>query len=772
MNKTYSGLTSEEVRILTEQGEVNESENRLTRTKKEIFRKNILTWFNFINICLFAVVAVTGRFRNGLFMGTVLFNTCIGIFQELRAKKLLDQAYIMNASKTTVVRDGKEQEISPSEIVRGDLIVLDSGDQIPVDGEVLDGYIEVDESILTGESDHIGKEKDSSVSAGTVVTAGKAYIRADRIGKECTAAKIMAEAKKYKRAKSTLHADLEKLLKIVSFVIVPVTIGLYFFQKMVLDMVWYESALKTVAAAVGMIPEGLVVLTSIALAVSTMRLLSSRVLVQDLFSIESLARVDMLCLDKTGTLTQGKMETVAMEPLNGLSQTEAEKLIKSYFYNEEKPNATSAAIIRRYPAEEIYRKTEVLPFSSDRKYAACALEGKGSLWLGAPGFLFPDGCGLNEKISSYTSGGCRVLLLAASSQETCRSGILPSDLKPAALIVLKDVLRENAGEIMDYFKKQKVGLRVISGDDPATVSALAANAGIPGAEKYADMSKAGSDYDSLVDEYTVFGRVLPDQKKELIAALQRKGHCVAMTGDGVNDVPALKTADVSVAMASGAPAARDCANIVLLDSDFAVMPQIVDEGRRVINNITRASSMYLVKTVFSVLLSIYVVLFRQPYPFLPIHLTFISALGVGIPTFILQLEPSFERIRGRFLTGALRKAVPSSAAVFMIALFCLYLRSAASMDTERGYGVLVLLTGTAYLFTLWRVYTPLTKLRIAVIAVMVAAFFAGILLFPNTLSVRLAQEDLPVVLGSMAVIPFVILLNAKIYEAAAGKEEA
>ena len=365
-----------------------------------------------------------------------------------------------------------------------------------------------------------------------------------------------------------------------------------------------------------------------------------------------------------------------------------------------------------------------------------------------------------------------MLLLAASSQETCRSGILPSDLKPAALIVLKDVLRENAGEIMDYFKKQKVGLRVISGDDPATVSALAANAGIPGAEKYADMSKAGSDYDSLVDEYTVFGRVLPDQKKELIAALQRKGHCVAMTGDGVNDVPALKTADVSVAMASGAPAARDCANIVLLDSDFAVMPQIVDEGRRVINNITRASSMYLVKTVFSVLLSIYVVLFRQPYPFLPIHLTFISALGVGIPTFILQLEPSFERIRGRFLTGALRKAVPSSAAVFLIALFCLYLRSAASMDTERGYGVLVLLTGTAYLFTLWRVYTPLTKLRIAVIAVMVAAFFAGILLFPNTLSVRLAQEDLPVVLGSMAVIPFVILLNAKIYEAAAGKEEA
>ena len=768
--EAYTGLSREEVSRLTAEGRSNVTESRLTKTRSEILRSNIFTYFNLMNICLFIFVALTGRLRNGLFMGTVIFNTLIGIYQELKAKKLLDQAYIMTAARVTVIREGKQESIPAEELVEGDIFLLDTGSQIPVDAEVLEGYLEVNESMLTGESDNVAKTAGSEISAGTIVTSGSACARAVRVGKECAAAKIMAEARKYKRAQSVLHNDLEKLLKCVSVLIIPAGLALYFFQLIYLEMTWQESVLKTAAAAVGMIPEGLVVLTSIALAVSTMRLLKAKVLVQDLFSIESLARVDVLCLDKTGTLTQGKMEVTQLIPLEGNTEADVLKKIRSYLYGEEKPNATADAMLARFGSEEVYRKTEVLPFSSDRKYAAASLENAGSCWLGAPGFLFPDGCGQETEaiIQRYAKEGCRVLMFAESSSVSCLGEHLPEDLSPAALVVLRDVLRPNASKIMEYFRRQDVSLRVISGDDPGTVSALALSAGVPGAESYVDMSKTDESYDELVRNHTVFGRVLPDQKKELVAALQRAGHCVAMTGDGVNDVPALKTADVSVAMAAGAPAARDCANIVLLDSDFAEMPQIVDEGRRVINNISRASSMYLVKTVFSVLLSFFVVIFRQPYPFLPVQLTFISALGVGIPTFILQMEPSFERIKGRFLKEALRHAAPSSLTVFMIAMFCLWLRKTYLFPEEEYHGMIVLLTGVTYLFTLYRIYSPPTMLRRIVIAVMLALFFAGILVLPDLLSVRLTGADLRFVLPAICVIPVVVILLSHVYDSLTG----
>lgn len=754
--KTYQGLTTAQVEERRAQGKVNIHQESASKSDHQIICDNVFTCFNVLNLFLFVLVALTGKLRNGAFMITIVCNTLIGIIQEIRSKHLLERMAILIETQVPVLRNGTWMKIPDCEIVEDDVIRLKSGDQIMADGMILEGDPEVDESILTGESDHVSKKVGDEVFAGTVMTGGTAVIRILHVGGECTAASIIAEAKKEKRARSLLHESLERMIRLISIVIIPFMVLLFLEHLLILDLPWRQAVLSTAAAIIGMIPEGLVVLTTAALAVSSIRLSKRQVLVQDLYSIESLARVDTICLDKTGTLTKGTMSVVDVIQTGKIRHTIPD-IMRSFLYGTDDINPTQKALISFFGAEEILKKTEDVPFTSQRKYAAASF-GDCSYYLGAAGFLFPDGLTeMDQQIMSHAEMGQRVLVLAESDVNHVKGMPLPEDLKAVALITLKDDLRENVQSIMQYFTRQGVNIRVISGDDPKTVSRIAGNAGVMDAQNYVDMSKTDTDPSELVRKYTVFGRVTPKQKKQLVEALQKQGHTVAMTGDGVNDVPALKCADVSIAMASGAPAARDSANAVLLDDDFAKMPDIVNEGRRVINNISNASSMYLVKTMFSIFLSVYVLIMREEYPFFPLHLTIISAFGVGIPTFLLQMEPSFQRVQSHFFYHSLKKALPSAIMVFLTAMITLWMEKNGFMNGMDLNGSFVLITSFVYIFTLYRVYQPLSKLRIMVICSMAFCYLIAWLCFGGQLYVTLTVQNL--LFSALAIVPVTVTIN-------------
>ncbi|MGM9975744.1 MAG: HAD-IC family P-type ATPase [Bulleidia sp.] len=710
------GLTAAQVQERIEQGLVNTTYKGAERNEKQIIRDNLFTYFNFLNLALFLLVVLTGKIRNGLFIGTVVFNTCVGIFQEIRSYRQLKKMKILVASRVEVMRDGVWVAETADMLVRDDLIRVHTGMQVPADCVIEDGWIEVDESMLTGEADRIIRKEGEQIYCGTAVTSSSCLARIIKVGKQCTTARIIEDAGRLSRARSDLQESLDKMIRIISYVIIPFLILLFAVHVYRLDMSWQDGILKTAAAVIGMIPEGLVMLTSVALAVSAMRLSKRRVLVQDLFSIESLARVDTICLDKTGTLTTGSMsvrKVIQLDP-----DFPVNDWMSSYLHGSMDPNATQKALINFFGDKNVFSKTDELPFSSQRKYAAASFD-CGSLYVGAYQFLFSGGSTLIDPVlKKHMYTGDRAIVAAYSSECTLKKDTLPDDLMPVAVFLISDDLRSNVQSIMQYLYQQDVDVRIISGDDPTTVSALAQKAGVLHADACVDLSTTDLDYDELTEKYTVFGRVLPDQKKKLVQALQKKGHTVAMTGDGVNDVPALKCADVSIAMASGTDAARDSSNVVLLDDDFGVIPDIVNEGRRVINNISRASSMYLVKTCFSVFLSLFVIIVGQPYPFLPIHLTLISALGVGIPTFLLQMEPSFERVRDHFFLESLWKALPSSVTVFICAMVTIAVRNRYGLGDEMFNGIFVLITSAVYLVTLWRVYQPVTPFRLIVIGAM------------------------------------------------------
>lgn len=754
--KTYQGLTTAQVEERRAQGKVNIHQESASKSDHQIICDNVFTCFNVLNLFLFVLVALTGKLRNGAFMITIVCNTLIGIIQEIRSKHLLERMAILIETQVPVLRNGTWMEIPDCEIVEDDVIRLKSGDQIMADGMILEGDPEVDESILTGESDHVSKKVGDEVFAGTVMTGGTAVVHILHVGGECTAASIIAEAKKEKRARSLLHESLERMIRLISIVIIPFMVLLFLEHLLILDLPWRQAVLSTAAAIIGMIPEGLVVLTTAALAVSSIRLSKRQVLVQDLYSIESLARVDTICLDKTGTLTKGTMSVVDVIQTGKIRHTIPD-IMRSFLYGTDDINPTQKALISFFGAEEILKKTEDVPFTSQRKYAAASF-GDCSYYLGAADFLFPDGLTeMGQQIISHAEMGQRVLVLAESDVNHVKGMPLPEDLKAVALITLKDDLRENVQSIMQYFTRQGVNIRVISGDDPKTVSRIAGNAGVMDAQNHVDMSKTDTDPSELVRKYTVFGRVTPKQKKQLVEALQKQGHTVAMTGDGVNDVPALKCADVSIAMASGAPAARDSANAVLLDDDFAKMPDIVNEGRRVINNISNASSMYLVKTMFSIFLSVYVLIIREEYPFFPLHLTIISAFGVGIPTFLLQMEPSFQRVQSHFFYHSLKKALPSAIMVFLTAMITLWMEKNGFMNGMDLNGSFVLITSFVYIFTLYRVYQPLSKLRIMVICSMAFCYLIAWLCFGGHLYVTLTVQNL--LFSALAIVPVTVTIN-------------
>ena len=758
-----TGLTDEQVNARIAEGKVNADENPNTRTYKQIVRENTLTFFNFLNLVLLVLVLLVGSYKNAFFVCIIIINTLIGIAQEIRAKKTIDKLAILTARKSVVIREGQKWTVPTEELVLDDVVCLKTGDQVPADACILEGSLEVNESLLTGESDNLPKSEGDELFSGSFVTSGEACCQIIHVGKDNYAAQITSEAKEFKRHNSELKNSLNAILKVISIIIVPLGALLFYKQYYIVGDTFRDSVVSMVAGVLGMIPEGLVLLTSVALTLGALVLANKKTLVQELYCIETLARVDTLCLDKTGTITEGTMCVERVEPYvstgrvetaatesESAESTEAEVQVQtdSAFMEEidvimgnmmyvlKDQNATIDALRKRFPAKQGMTLEHVIPFSSDRKYSGAVFEEKGTYLMGAAQFLFPeDNEELTEKCQAYAEEGLRVLVLAHSSQNA-EGTELPEGLEPLALMLLTDVIREEAPDTLAFFDSQEVDLKVISGDDPVTVAAIARRAGLKNADSYVDATTLTTEEElqDAVAQYSVFGRVTPQQKKAMVQALQSQGHTVAMTGDGVNDVLALKEADCSIAMAQGSDAAKNIANVVLLDSNFASMPHIVNQGRRVVNNIRTAASMFLIKTMFSVMLSLLTIFFGNAYPFEPIQMSLISACAVGIPTFLLAQENNYEKIDHTFLRHVFINAFPAAITI----TFCVFAVMLVCQNVYHSMAMLntacVLVTGWNYMAALKTVYAPLNTYRKVIIYGMQFIFFAAAVIFQKLLS--------------------------------------
>ncbi len=778
-----TGLTNEQVQERIAEGKVNFNENPNTRTYKQIVKENTLTFFNFLNAVLLVLVLFVGSYKNSMFVGIIIINTVIGIIQEIRAKKTIDKLAILTESKAVVLRDGKKWSISTEKLVLDDLIYLKTGEQIPADCRIIEGNLEVNESLLTGEADNLGKGEGDELFSGSFVTAGEACCQIIHVGKDNYASQITSEAKEFKRHNSELRNSLNAILKVISIIIVPLGLLLFYKQFYIAGDSVKDSGVSTVAAVLGMIPEGLVLLTSVALTLGALTLAKKKTLVQELYCIETLARVDTLCLDKTGTITEGTMcvervdvydpnwreselaETVLEEDTAVLAEDEtleegvAEKEISEKNLPEvsepekesekeigrimgnlmavlKDQNATADALRKYFAVKKDMVPTNVIPFSSDRKYSGASFKEQGTYLMGAAQFLFPEGDeALVEKCGQYAEQGFRVLVLAHSPNESAGTE-LPSGLVPEALLILTDVIRKEAPDTLRFFDSQGVDLKVISGDDPVTVASIAKRAGLKNAEQYVDATTITTqeEMDEAVANYSVFGRVTPQQKKAMVLSLKKQGHTVAMTGDGVNDVLALKEADCSIAMAEGSDAAKNIANVVLLDSNFAAMPHIVNQGRRVVNNIRTAASMFLIKTIFSVLLSLITIFFGEAYPFEPIQMSLISACAVGIPTFLLAQENNYQKIGHTFLRHVFMNAFPAAVTI----TGCVFAVMVVCQDVYHSNIMLntacVLVTGWNYMAALKTVYAPLNRYRKVIIYSMQCSFFLAAVVLQKLLA--------------------------------------
>ena len=718
-----NGLSSAQVQERIAKGQVNKTDQKIGKSVKQILLSNTITFFNLLNVGFFVLVILAGSYKNSLFMFVIIINTVIGIIQELRTKKKLDSLRILTASKITVIRDSKESVIETSGLVPDDVMILKTGDEIPADSVVISGEIEVNESLLTGESDNIAKKSGDDLFSGAFITSGKCEAKVVHVGKDNYVETISAEARQFKKVNSELRNSINKILKVIAIIIVPLCSMMFAKSFLIQKHDFQHAVVQTVTSGIGMIPEGLVLLTSVALTLGVFRLAQKRVVVQELYCIETLARVDVLCLDKTGTLTEGRMQVEETLPFTTLD--EMNNAFQNLMAADDSKNATSLALSDYFGTpDKPWTCEKVIPFSSDRKYSGAAFQDHGAYFLGAVQFLFPYDNELIQKTENYAAKGMRVLVLG-HSENLISPSVLPPDLQPVGLIALSDVIRKDCKETLDFFKKQGVSLKCISGDDPLTVSKIAAACGMDGAERYVDARtlKTKEDVAEAVKQYTVFGRVRPEQKKMMIECLQEQEHTVAMTGDGINDVLALKQADCSIAMASGSEATKHTAHIVLLDSDFTAMPTVVKEGRRVINNICNAAAMYLIKTTFSVLITIGTILFGSHYPFQAVQLSIISGCAVGAPTFFLQMEPSFRRIEKNFMRRIIRNAVPAG---ILIAFLCLSISNIGIAIDHENLNMLsticVLCIGWIYFFMLQRVYSPMTAYRRFVVYAMQAVY--------------------------------------------------
>ncbi|MBR6184925.1 MAG: HAD-IC family P-type ATPase [Clostridia bacterium] len=725
------GWTSEQAEALRRAGKGNEIQNNQGKTVGQILKGNLFTFFNLLNVLLALALLLVGSYRNMTFMFIIVINVLIGTVQEYKAQKTIRNLQLLNAPSVRVIRSGQEITCKPEETVQGDLVVLHAGDQVIGDAIVVSGSGRALESLLTGESDAIHKEKGSWLYSGSAVTEGRMTAQLVYVGAESYVGRLTREAKKTTRPGSRLRKDLDTLIGLDSVVLLPLGILLFLKQTLISKVPVPAAVPATVAAMIGMIPEGLVLLTSIAMAVGVRKLSLKKTLVQELAGIETLARADVLCLDKTGTITTGKMAVDAIEGIDATTE-EARRAFSRFLGAFDEASGTLDAM-REAVAPDMEAPVSLLPFSSKRKKSAAAFEDGTVLIMGAPEFVLTDRYppALREKVNALADQGKRVVVLV-EAHGVIRGEELPPIERILGLCALYDQIRPGAAETLRYFAQQDVQVKVISGDNPHTVSRIAKQAGLKGWDNWTDARewKTDDDLEKAAEEYTLFGRVTPEQKQALVKALKKHGHNVAMTGDGVNDIPALKAADCSIAMASGSDAAKNAAQLTLLTSDFTAMPDIVLEGRQVINNITRTASLFLMKTLFSFGLSILMLFFPGTYPFQPIQMTLVSALMVGFPGFVLSLEKSTGRIKGHFIVTVLKRAMPGGVAVTVCAAAAMLL-SAFGWEAALCSTLATILAGVIGYTVLALTCQPFNKLRAALLAVVAAGFVGAVALLPK-----------------------------------------
>ena len=762
-----NGLTQNEVEERIKSGKVNYDTSVKTKSVKKIIIENTFTLFNFINLALAFLVFSVKSYKNLLFLGVVISNTLISIIQEIRSKKTIDKLSILASTKVECIRSGKINKIGINEIVIDDILQFETGNQVVTDSTIIDGEVEVNESFITGESNTILKKKGDMLLSGSFIVSGKSIATVVHVGNENFTFKISSDAKHIKKINSEIMNSLNKIIKIISIILIPMGLLLFFNQLNLQGNNFQSAIVNTVAALIGMIPEGLILLTSTVLAVSVVRLAKQNVLVQQLYCIETLARVDTLCLDKTGTITEGTMEVKDIISFEK-DIDEIKEILSEISNATEDSNATINAIKEKFKKESNWIVEQKIPFSSQKKWSGIYFKDKGSFILGAPEFILKnDFSEYSTKIAEY-SKNYRVILVA-HSKEKFNEKELPEDIKAFGLILISDKIRKEASKTIKYFKDQGVNVKIISGDNPKTVSKIAEKVGIEKCDKYIDMStiKSNDEIKEVANTYTIFGRVSPVQKKEIVKALREKGHTVAMTGDGVNDVLSLKEADCSIAMASGSDAAKNCSELVLLDSNFASMPKIVAEGRRAINNIERSATLFLVKTIYATILVLMFLIVKMPYPFMPIQLSLISIITIGIPSFVLALEPNKEIIKGHFLKNVIAKAIPTAIIAVLNIIVIAIISFKMDIDRQVYSGLCVILTAFTGMLLLSNLCKPLDifnikdnktgktylsqGIRTGLFISMILIFILGIIVFDNWFSIRVTKETNLIALAIMCV---------------------
>lgn len=761
------GLTSEEVKERIEKGQVNSSNTNNLKSNWQIVRDNVCTLFNLFNLIIAIALACVHAYTNMVFILIIIVNVLIGIIQEIHGKNLVKQLSILTTAKTKVIRDGEEKELNINEIVVDDVILLAQGDQIPSDAFVIDGEVEVNEALLTGESDTILKKKEDKLLSGSYVVSGKCYAKIEKVGDDNFANQIINATKKHKKVNSELLNSMKKVTNFTSFVIIPAGVILFVQAYVFREVDLQQSVIATAAALLGMLPKGFVLLTSISLETGVIKLAKKQVLVQDLYSVETLAHIDTLCLDKTGTITEGKMKVIDVEKYNeDVLPDTLENIMNSYVNLTDDSNSTFNALKNHFKGESKYEKVSDISFSSERKWSSVTFKDLGTIIVGAPERLAAmANVELPKSIVEAQEDGKRALCIGYTKEAVSVEQIPKISL--VAGIIMADPLRKNAKEMLGYFKTQSVDIKIISGDNPITVSTIAKRAGLEDYESYIDLSTIKSDAEivDIVDKYSIFARVLPQQKSIIVKALQAKGHSVAMTGDGVNDVIALRESDLSITLPEANDAAKQVSQIVLLNQDFSVLKDVLMEGRRVVNNLTSVARIFFIKTIYSVLLSLFCIVTNTAFPFIPIQITLIDLVIEAYTSFFISFEPNSKPVKGVFLHTVLRNAAPFAIVIVLDIIFLTYMGPVLGIAQGPLVTIMYLLIGFVSILAVLEVCIPFNKLHAFLFSTTFVGFFVAVYLFRSILHVSdISMNELGIFVVFAVVDAIVLTIKQKIYK--------
>ena len=765
--ENLKGLTNEEVKERIEKGQVNSSNTNNLKSNWQIVRDNVCTLFNLFNLIIAIALACVHAYTNMVFILIIIVNVLIGIIQEIHGKNLVKQLSILTTAKTKVIRDGEEKEININEIVLDDVVLLSQGDQIPSDSVVLDGEVEVNEALLTGESDTILKKKEDKLLSGSYIVSGKCYAKIEKVGDDNFANQIINATKKHKKVNSELLNSMKKVTNFTSFVIIPAGVILFVQAYIFREVDLQQSVIATAAALLGMLPKGFVLLTSISLETGVIKLAKKQVLVQDLYSVETLAHIDTLCLDKTGTITEGKMKVIDVEKYNeSVLPDTLENIMNSYVNLTDDSNSTFNALKNYFNGESKYEKQSDISFSSERKWSSVTFKNLGTIIVGAPERLSAmANVELPKSIVEAQEDGKRALCIGYTKEAVSVEQIPKISL--IAGIIMADPLRKNAKEMLGYFKTQSVDIKIISGDNPITVSTIAKRAGLEDYESYIDLSTIKSDAEivDIVDKYSIFARVLPQQKSIIVKALQAKGHSVAMTGDGVNDVIALRESDLSITLPEANDAAKQVSQIVLLNQDFSVLKDVLMEGRRVVNNLTSVARIFFIKTIYSVLVSLFCILTNTAFPFIPIQITLIDLVIEAYTSFFISFEPNSKPVKGVFLHTVLRNAAPFAIVIVLNIIFLTYMGPVLGIAQGPLVTIMYLLIGFVSILAVLEVCIPFNKLHAFLFSTTFVGFFVAVYLFRSILHVSdISMNELGIFVIFALISAIVLTIKQKMYK--------